>query len=183
MTLQNGFQISANYVVSGFIGLLGLISFDLGYNSWRNKANERYVDETLEKGSRPYLRVPKNYIVPRSEVLKDFLKIFEPGQAESTYTVICGEHGTGKTVLIKIAANKKSFATRMNEKILDPKSTNEIPNFVWTKNLKAFERAAEVQGEVWKTTGSCFDNISLLDRMHPRIVDILQDNAKEYADD
>ncbi|RHZ85192.1 hypothetical protein Glove_70g60 [Diversispora epigaea] len=86
----------------------GVILFagDLLYIWWVSHSNERLINETMEKGTRPKLTVLNNEHVPRPEIIKLLERIFQPSKNHSYYHVVCGEHGTGKTTLTREVANK-----------------------------------------------------------------------------
>jgi hypothetical protein len=47
-------------------------------------------------------------LFPRPIVVNLLKKIFKPDQTKSFYYTVCGEHGTGKTTLVRIAAREVS---------------------------------------------------------------------------
>ncbi|RIB18756.1 hypothetical protein C2G38_1321378 [Gigaspora rosea] len=67
--------ILANMIVSAIIGL---ISVDLLYAWYRNGRNERLLNKTLEKGTRPEIDISDDELVPRPKVVERFVKIFQP---------------------------------------------------------------------------------------------------------
>ncbi|RHZ50104.1 hypothetical protein Glove_505g60 [Diversispora epigaea] len=86
----------------------GVIFFagDLLYTWQVSLLNERLINETMEKGTRPKLTVSEDEYIDRPEII-DLLKgIFQPSKNYSHYHVICGEHGTGKTSLVRKVANE-----------------------------------------------------------------------------
>jgi hypothetical protein len=88
----------------GVIGLL--ISVDLLYAGYQNKCNERLLNETVEKGTRPKFNISNDEFVPRPLVVDHLKKIFQPNINQSSYYVVCGEYGTGKTILTRIASRE-----------------------------------------------------------------------------
>jgi KaiC/GvpD/RAD55 family RecA-like ATPase len=85
---------------------MGLISGDLLYAWHRDSCNESLLNETLEKGTRPDVRIEEDELVPRPEIEERLKKILLPRKDQSFYYVVCGEQGTGKTVLTSIASRK-----------------------------------------------------------------------------
>lgn len=92
-------------VVEVLISVLGLfVSGDIIYAFLRNKYNERLLNNTVERGTRPQVNI--NKFVSRPKIMKRLKEIFQPNEEQSSYYVVSGEHGTGKTTLIKIASNE-----------------------------------------------------------------------------
>jgi hypothetical protein len=83
-----------------------ILAGDLIYLGWINQSNERRVNKTMEKGTRPQELISEDKLIPRSEVVERLKKIFLPGKDHSNYHVVCGEHGTGKTTLTIKAARE-----------------------------------------------------------------------------
>ncbi|CAG8782046.1 3478_t:CDS:1, partial [Acaulospora morrowiae] len=95
----------------GIFGLLSsggvvFLAGDLLYAWWVNQSNERRVNKTMEKGTRPHLAVLEAEYVPRPEVIERLKEIFQPNKYHSHYHAVCGEHGTGKTTLTMMVANE-----------------------------------------------------------------------------
>ncbi|GES88362.1 P-loop containing nucleoside triphosphate hydrolase protein [Rhizophagus clarus] len=82
---QSG-NLNKNIILKKLVvdGAISLILVDLFYAWYLNKRNEYFFNNTIEK-----------------EHLK---QILQPDEDESSYYVIYGEHGTGKTTLAKIAS-------------------------------------------------------------------------------
>ncbi|CAG8697151.1 7158_t:CDS:2, partial [Ambispora gerdemannii] len=95
--------ILANIIITG---LVGLISVDLMYAWYRNRCNERLLNETVEKGTRPGAEISSDKFVPRPLVVDRLKKIFQPYEDQSFYYMVCSEHGTGKTTLTRIASRE-----------------------------------------------------------------------------
>ncbi|CAG8551542.1 17209_t:CDS:2 [Acaulospora morrowiae] len=204
--------ILANIIVTG---LAGLISVDLMYARYRNRCNERLLNETVEKGTRPRAGISSDKFVPRPEIVERLKRIFQPYEDQSSYHMVYGEHGTGKTTLTRIASSEVghgviyvdvpanfekfaeefarainftfeeriSFTAQLMKKILG--STNNKLNYPeWVRAMDAFKRASVVyKAKNGKPPVIVYDNISRLVHKNPEILDILQDDAKDNADD
>ncbi|CAG8702367.1 12067_t:CDS:2, partial [Ambispora gerdemannii] len=79
---------------------------DLLYAWYRNGCNERLLNETVEKGTRPEIDVSDDELVSRPLVVDHLKKIFQPYRNQSFYHMVCGEHGSGKTTLTRIASSE-----------------------------------------------------------------------------
>ncbi|CAG8516223.1 9456_t:CDS:2 [Ambispora leptoticha] len=95
--------ILMNIIVTG---LAGLISVDLMYAWYQNRCNERLLNETVEKGTRPGTGISSNKFIPRPKIVERLKRIFQPYEDQSYYYMVCGEHGTGKTTLTRIASSE-----------------------------------------------------------------------------
>ncbi|RHZ84086.1 hypothetical protein Glove_85g71 [Diversispora epigaea] len=94
----------------GIIGIcLALLGFfctgDLFYACCRSKYNSNLLIKTIDKGNRPVTRVSSAKFLPRTEIVKRLERILQPDENQSYYYVICGEHGTGKTTVVKTASS------------------------------------------------------------------------------
>ena len=76
------------------------------YAWYRNRCNECLLNETVEKGTRPDVGVSEDKLVPRPVIIERLKKIIQPYEDQSYYNVVCGEHGTGKTTLTRIASRE-----------------------------------------------------------------------------
>ncbi|RHZ80759.1 hypothetical protein Glove_132g108 [Diversispora epigaea] len=81
-------------------------SGDLLYLWWVSNSNKRHITETMEKGTRPISAVTENMYVSRPEITKRLTEIYKADKGHSSYHLICGENGTGKTTITKKAANE-----------------------------------------------------------------------------
>ena len=94
-------------IISILLALLGFFcTGDLCYAYCRNQYNSNLLIKTIEKGTRPELDDDPDNIFPWSEIVNHVKRILQPDKNHSFYHLICGEHGTGKTILIKIAARE-----------------------------------------------------------------------------
>ncbi|RUS20031.1 hypothetical protein BC937DRAFT_86546 [Endogone sp. FLAS-F59071] len=105
--LQLSEKISGIFIGSA-IGaiLLVLIPADLLYAKWCNWQTEKALFETIENGNCPEKDINDAEFIPRPTIMVQLEKIFNPSPEYSAYHTIIGEHGTGKTTIIKAAATK-----------------------------------------------------------------------------
>jgi Holliday junction resolvasome RuvABC ATP-dependent DNA helicase subunit len=76
---------------------------DLLYAWYQNRCNKNRLIETVEKGTQPKI---SDEFIPRPLVEEGLKQIFQPSKNHSCYHVICGEHGTGKTMLARLITRK-----------------------------------------------------------------------------
>ena len=79
---------------------------DLLYARYQNRHNKHLLNKTVEKGIQPKIDVSDDEFVSRLLVVNRFKKILQPNRNQSYYHVVCGEHGTGKTTLIRSASRE-----------------------------------------------------------------------------
>ncbi|CAG8435295.1 5541_t:CDS:2 [Diversispora eburnea] len=191
------------YFITGGFALF--ISGDNSYSWYVNRCYERRLDETMEKGTRPEIDSSDDACVSRPLVVDQLNKIFQPYKNQSYYYMVCGEPGTGKTKLIKTSANEVgqgviyvdvpaninlfgdalgkalnyefdehvSYSKRLIRKLFGASETTD-----------AFKRCAEkYKNKYGKLPVIVYDNVSRLITVHPEVIDILQDDAKDNADD
>ncbi|RHZ63859.1 hypothetical protein Glove_327g23 [Diversispora epigaea] len=197
----------SNLIVTGIILS---IPVDLLYTWYQNRCNEYLLNETMEKGTRPQIDIFTEEFVLRPDVVNSLKKIFKPNKYHSYYYVICGEHGTGKTTLTKIASKEvgqgviyinipKKFDTLEDFGVAFEKAINftfkehiafskrilkKSNQEKWEKAFNTFKRISEIYKEKHgKPPVIIYDNISQLIPKYSDIIDYLQDNAKDNADD
>ncbi|GES74430.1 P-loop containing nucleoside triphosphate hydrolase protein [Rhizophagus clarus] len=192
--------------------LLFFVSGDVIYAFGRSKYNEYLLNKTVEEGTRPKIDISDDKLVSRPLVVERLKKILQPDRDQSYYYLICGEHGTGKTTLARIASSEvgcgviyvdipanldelgEAFGKAINfalEKVsvtgqwLRKIKSDDAPKLSeWGKALKAFRHASEVyKAKHDKPMVIVYDNVSHLVQENPKILDILQDDAKHSADD
>ncbi|PKK61955.1 hypothetical protein RhiirC2_791077 [Rhizophagus irregularis] len=175
------------------------------YNKW-------LLNKTVKKGTRPKIDISDDKLVSRPLVIERFKKILQPDKDHSYYHLVCGEHGTGKTTLVRIASNEvgcgvlyvdipadlseldKAFGKAINfayERIsvtrqwLRKINLDDTPKLSeCAKALQTFRHASEVyKAKYDKPMVIVYDNVSHLVHKNPEILDILQDDAKHSADD
>jgi hypothetical protein len=79
---------------------------DILYAWCQNKYNVHLLNKTIEKGTRPDVKIPEDKFVPRPDILERLKNILQPYEDQSFYHVVCGENGTGKTTLIRSASRE-----------------------------------------------------------------------------
>ncbi|RIA81229.1 P-loop containing nucleoside triphosphate hydrolase protein [Glomus cerebriforme] len=211
-------------------GITFFISGDNIYSWYVNWCNKRLLKKAIEKGTRPETDVPDDELVLRPEVSERLMKILQPHKNQSFYHMVCGEHGTGKTTLIRMASREVGQVKGKNNKVIqdggmgviyvdipaNPNlnklgdafekalnftfeehisytkhllrkifgATGETNDPKWERAMDAFKRSAEVyKAKHKKPPVIVYDNVSRLVHKNPEILDILQDDAKDNADD
>ncbi|CAG8707161.1 9320_t:CDS:2, partial [Racocetra fulgida] len=160
----------------------------------------RLLNETVEKGTRPRAGISSDKFVPRPEIVERLKRIFQPHEDQSFYYMVCVEHGV---IYIDVPANFNklgeafgkainftfeesiSFTGQLMRKILGETNTNDkLKISEWERAMDAFKRASAVyKAKYNKPPVIVYDNISRLVHINPEILDILQDDAKDNADD
>ncbi|RIA91479.1 P-loop containing nucleoside triphosphate hydrolase protein [Glomus cerebriforme] len=184
-----------------------------------NMISEYHINSALKYGTRPKLKMLKDQFVSRPQISKVLKKILQPNEDQSYYHIICGEHGTGKTTLIRMEATNigkgviyvdipsdfknlgKAFGKAINLLFFEDISItallirkflsemdmiNEIAIFLyqWRRVMKIFRHASKVyQKRYHKLPVIIYDNISQIVKENSKVLDILQDDAKDNADD
>jgi hypothetical protein len=97
---SSSFQTKSNFLLN-YLG--GLIAIDFFYTLYQDKSYKYQLIKTITKGTQPEINISPLQYTPRSEIVKDLKKIFKPHEDQSEYYIIYGEHGIGKTTLIKTA--------------------------------------------------------------------------------
>ncbi|CAG8542731.1 3312_t:CDS:2 [Acaulospora morrowiae] len=208
-------SFAITYLVSGLGILISIfILGDLIFACLRNKRNKRLLRETMEKGTQPDVEVSGNELVLRPETIKRLKNILQPYEGQPFYHLVCGEHGTGKTTLIRISSREvghgviyvdvpasldltkfgDAFGKSLNfifeehisyTKQLIRKMFGKTEGTLskWERALDAFKREAELyKAKNGKPPVIVYDNVGRLVADHPRILDVLQDDAKDSAD-
>ena len=185
-----------------------------------NKVSEYRVSLALGNGTRPKVKVLEDELVLRPQITATLKKIFQPNEHQSYYHVVCGEHGTGKTTLTRMAAKDvgqgviyvdipsdfdnlgEAFGRAINLSFFEDISFTAIlmrkvfagmgvtsgetviSLYQWRRVMKIFRRAsAGYNAKHGKPPVIIYDNVSRLVNKNPEILDILQDDAKDNADD
>src|SRR5205085_8528887 len=81
---QRIWEILGLFSSGGVVFLAG----DLLYVWWVYQSNERRVNKTMEKGTRPQLAVLEDEYVPRPEVIERLKGIFQPSKNHSYYHAV-----------------------------------------------------------------------------------------------
>lgn len=82
-----------------------LLTSDWTYRMWVIKSNNRRVSKTVEKGNRLQEIVSDDKFIPRFRIMRVLERILQSNENQSSYYIINGEHGSGKTTLIRRIAN------------------------------------------------------------------------------
>ncbi|KAF0504388.1 hypothetical protein F8M41_019525 [Gigaspora margarita] len=153
------------------LSAITFVSFDLLYAWSKNFYNDYLLYKTVEKnGNKP-------------EPNPDFVDI-------AKYHVVVGEHGSGKTTISVTAARKVGRRViyvyiDVHLKDLDDlgNALSKAINFKKSEStLNAFERAAAAYKKKYKKLPVLvFDDIRLLNKYHPEILELLQETAKRSA--
>ena len=93
-------------VVGLSISFFGFIIGDVLFAWSLNKYNQYCLKNVVEKGTRPKIDISDDEFVSRPLIVDRLKKILQPHRDQSSYYVVSGEHGTGKTTLVRIAANE-----------------------------------------------------------------------------
>lgn len=72
----------------------------------QNKCNNSRLIKTIEEGTKPEIGILDDENFPRPIVVNLLKNIFQPDKNQSFYHSVCGEHGTGKTTLVRIASKE-----------------------------------------------------------------------------
>ena len=123
------------------------------YAWYRNRCNERLLNETVEKGTRPDVGVSEDKLVPRPVIIERLKKIIQPYEDQSFYNVVCGEHGTGKTTLTRIASREVGQGGIGVIYVEIPGDTKNIDNFgkAFGESLNfAFEKRISFTAQLMK---------------------------------
>ncbi|CAI2177568.1 3892_t:CDS:10, partial [Funneliformis geosporum] len=164
----------------------------------------------FEEGTRPVINVSDDEFFPRPIIVNHLKAIFQPAKHHSRYYTVYGEHGTGKTTLIRLASREvghgvvyvdvphvvnnfgKAFGEAINfafeedvsyNKQLRRKlgnTDNESDDPKWVRALIAFQRAAEAYKV--KYDRPMVIVYDNISRLDPETIRILQNGAKDNAD-
>ncbi|CAG8528024.1 2757_t:CDS:2 [Funneliformis mosseae] len=201
------------HIIGYIFGSIWIIDFGLACS--RSVYNESRLIKTIESGTKLKTNISEDEFIPRSIILNQLKEILQPTKYHSSYHMICGEFGTGKTLLIKMASIEvghgiiyvdvpsdiKDFGTAFGEALnfafegditltrqlirkIGSGTTNEESNIPkWKRALSAFKRIAKVyKAKHNKPPVIIYDNVSRLARMDPDILYVLQNDAKDNAD-
>ncbi|RIB22726.1 hypothetical protein C2G38_2173265 [Gigaspora rosea] len=180
-------------------GVIGLISVDLLYASYQNRRNEYILNETVEKGTRPDVRVSGDKLIPRPKTVEHLKKVLQPYEDQSLYYVVCGEHGTGKTTLTRIASREVGQGVIY---IDVPANFNEfgaafgkVINFAFEEQISITKQLGrkilgitkdKPENSEWERAMEAFKRASTMykaKRKKPPVIVYDNDDAKDNADD
>ncbi|KAJ3076565.1 hypothetical protein HDU98_002085 [Podochytrium sp. JEL0797] len=86
--------------------VLGSVSLSAAYAVAAHEMDEKRVRDTLVQGTCPQSSVKSSYFVDRPSVESDFVRMVTPQEDPASYFVVVGEHGTGKSTMMKAACSK-----------------------------------------------------------------------------
>ncbi|PKY15584.1 hypothetical protein RhiirB3_427809 [Rhizophagus irregularis] len=166
------FQKKSNFLTNSLHCLGGLLTIDIFYTLYSDKFyNKHQLIKTVTKGVQPEINILPLHYIPRPEITEELKKIFKKPFSE--YYVIYGDHGIGKTTLIKTIlkeinqgviyvdiptnlnklneAFEKAFNFKFHGFILTKYILQKIFNknfefkfFNWIKSLEILEESAEI---------------------------------------
>ena len=142
-------------VIGTLVAIPSFFCTDLCLTYFRNKRNHSRLIKTIEEGTQPEIGVLEDKLFPRPIVVDLLKNIFQPDEDQSFYYTICGEHGTGKTTMVRIASREVGRGVIYVDVPPDVK-----------KFGKAFGRAINFAFEVYKL-GAESEFISSLHFIHP----------------
>ncbi|CAI2186984.1 17541_t:CDS:2, partial [Funneliformis geosporum] len=92
------------WIGAGLVTSTGLVLFDLSFASWYNRQNESILLHAFEHGSCPEPDVMEEQLIHREVVIEKLRRIFKPISDHSSYHIVIGNHGTGKTTVVRQCA-------------------------------------------------------------------------------
>ncbi|CAG8516518.1 5391_t:CDS:2 [Gigaspora rosea] len=156
------------WIGTGIVTSAGLVLFDLNFANWYNRRNERIIINAFEHGSCPEPDVMQEELIYHEAVIKKLRQILEPISVHGSYHVIVGNHGTGKTTVVRQCAREVGKGAEQSK---------------FFRVLNAFERGArKYKANNRKPPVLILDNISKLGKKNVNMLEDLQDIAKLYAD-
>ncbi|CAG8462981.1 7787_t:CDS:2 [Acaulospora morrowiae] len=164
--------ISANIVV---IGHIGLISMDLLHAWYRNGRKKRLLNETnaLKEFFYPMKKTTLTRITS-SGIGHGVIYVNVPENLISLVTNL-------EVTLILHSRNRFLLQDNLHKNLGTTK--NELKDPKWVRAMDAFNRASAVYKKKYgKPPAIVYDNISQIVNENPKILDVLQDDAKKNAD-
>ncbi|RHZ80064.1 hypothetical protein Glove_139g39 [Diversispora epigaea] len=94
--------------ISKWIGtvVVGGVFLEFGFSRWYNYRNESILLRSFEHGFCPESDVMRERLIYRKAVIKKLKRIFESSPEHSTYHIVIGKHGTGKTTMVRQSARE-----------------------------------------------------------------------------
>ena len=86
--------------------LCGTVSLSAVYVVLSHEIDEKRLRDTLVRGTCPSINVDDSDFIHRPSVEADFERMITPKEKETSYFVVAGEHGTGKSTMMKAACSK-----------------------------------------------------------------------------
>ncbi|KIX09924.1 uncharacterized protein Z518_01005 [Rhinocladiella mackenziei CBS 650.93] len=177
------------------------------YEGFQRRAHESTresaIYDQLKKG--PIFRRAIKYTIPRKGLVEEIKDIVTPTEEDRLYSLIIGEHGTGKTSLIKLVVNgmdepkgvvyvripnrcslEVDVARAMQKSLgwgLDPLIDPSEPATL-EEVLQTFSRlTTKYKQEYGRAPVLIVDNANRLAQKLPELLDLFQDYAKDAADE
>ena len=85
---------------------------DLSFAYWCKRMNEDALLHAFEYGSCPEPDVKKEHLIYREAIVENLVSIFKPDPEQSSYHLVIGEHGTGKTTAVRQSARLRGSSHR-----------------------------------------------------------------------
>ncbi|CAB4475655.1 unnamed protein product [Rhizophagus irregularis] len=185
-------------------GILGYLACCRGRN------NDSRLIKNVKEGTRPEINVSADELFPRPIIVSHLKAIFQPAKNQSRYYTVCGEPGTGKTTLIKLALKEvgrgvvyvdvppfvndfgETFGEAINFAFEEDVSlnnqlrrklsgtNNESDEPKWVRALITFQLAAKAYNVKYDIPAVIV--YDNVDRLDPKTIRILQNSAKDNAD-
>ena len=70
---------------------------------WKDWYRTPVIKDKLKRG--PVFKETTEHAIPRKSLVEKIRQLITPAEEDRLYPIIVGEHGTGKTSLIKLAVN------------------------------------------------------------------------------
>ena len=121
------------------------------YLTCRNRRNDSYLIKTLEAGTQPEINISDDELFPRPIIVNRLRAILQPAKDQSCYHIICGEHGTGKTTLIRLVSREVG---RGIVYVDVPLVVNDFDEAFWSAINFAFEEDVFFNNQLKRNLGS-----------------------------
>ena len=86
--------------------ILGSVSLPIAYVILSHELDEKRLRDTLVRGSCPSIDMEDSAFIHRPSLEADFERMVTPSNKPTKYFVVAGEHGTGKSTMMKAACSK-----------------------------------------------------------------------------
>ncbi|CAF4738341.1 unnamed protein product [Rotaria sp. Silwood1] len=101
-------KIVKKYFPSRINSVAIFILAGIGYVIFEQTRNDHEIKRTFRNGSCPNFKFKEEQLLERKEILDELSRIIKPvaNKLVSSYYIVVGDHGTGKTTLIRQAARQ-----------------------------------------------------------------------------